>query len=81
MAYELISDTRPKAKKAHKCAWCGEEIPVGEIHRHEVSKYCGDFQNHRWHLECDEAAKKSFDESFDEEFELYGNERPNRNPS
>lgn len=52
MYYEAISDTSPKAKVNHQCIWCGEDIKIGEIHRRIVSKYMGDFQDHRFHSEC-----------------------------
>jgi len=49
---ELLSETRPKARKKHICIWCGEGIPVGLRHVHEVSRFEGDFQDHRFHEEC-----------------------------
>lgn len=75
MGYELINESFPRAKKAYMCVWCGEVIKIGKEHRHEVSKYEGNFQDHRWHLECDNAAKDQFADG-DTEFELYSNERP-----
>lgn len=29
MSYTLLSQTRPKARKAHRCIWCGQEITKG----------------------------------------------------
>jgi hypothetical protein len=74
MNYQLIMESFPRSRKAHKCIWCGESIPVGEKYRHEISKYCG-LQNHHWHLECTAASMEYF-ASGEEEFEAYENERP-----
>ena len=64
------------AKKLHKCIWCGEAIPAGMKYRHEFSKYCGDVQNHKFHLECYTSMQKYIDAEEDGEFEPYMNERP-----
>lgn len=68
MDYQLISETKPKARKEYACVWCVEKIKKGEIHVHETSTYCGDFQDHRWHPECKEAAARYFTESHESEF-------------
>lgn len=68
MGYELISETRPKARKEYPCIWCVEKILKGELHIREVSKYDGGLQDHRWHPECRDAASKYFHESGEEEF-------------
>lgn len=60
MSYQLLSKTEPKARKNHKCIWCGELIEVGLVHVHESSKFEGDFQDHRWHPECWTAAGEFF---------------------
>lgn len=69
MSYQLICETKPKARKEYPCIWCVEKIQKGEVHIHEISKYCGDLQDHRWHPECRLAATKFFHESKEEEFE------------
>ena len=68
MSYELLSETTPKARKDYSCIWCGEPIPKGEFHVHEVSKYDGDFQDHRWHPECIKASKEYFSADGEEFF-------------
>jgi hypothetical protein len=68
MSYVLISETRPKAKKQYDCIWCVEKIEAGETHIHEVSKYDRQFQDHRWHPECHEAAMDYFHKYGEEEF-------------
>lgn len=74
MSYTLIRESFPVARKPHKCIWCGQGIPVGELHRHEVSRY-DELQNFRWHLECDRDAAAWFG-SGEEEFLPYSNDRP-----
>ena len=59
MSYQLIRESFPVAQKPHRCIWCGQGIPIGEKHRHEVSTFDG-FQDHRWHLECDAEAADCF---------------------
>ena len=73
--YEIISETRPKARKQYNCIWCPEKIQKGEVHFHEVSKYDGEFQDHRWHLECEKAAQAWFRESRETEFEPHACKR------
>lgn len=75
--FVLLSETFPAARKAHTCIWCGEPIPVAEKHRHERSKFDGEFQDHRWHLECDAAAVEYF-RSDGPEFAPHDNERPEK---
>jgi hypothetical protein len=67
--YELISETEPVARKDYYCIWCPEKILRGETHCHEVSKYDGDFQDHRWHLECKKAADTYFRRYGESEFQ------------
>jgi hypothetical protein len=69
MSYELIAETRPKARKAYRCIWCVEPIGKGEVHVHEVSKFDGELQDHRWHPECQDAARTHFRETGEDEFQ------------
>ena len=78
MSYTLLSQTEPKARKEHRCIWCGEKILVGEQHTHERSIYDGNFQNHRWHGECFKSSREQFSEWDDCEFEPHQNERGQR---
>lgn len=60
MSYQLLNITKPKARKSYKCIWCDEPILSGEVHVHEISKYDGNLQDHRWHNECNAAAQEFF---------------------
>ena len=75
MSYTLLSETKPKARKQHRCIWCGEKILIGETYRREKSVYDGSFQDHKWHLECDNVSADYFSNG-EEEFDPYDNERP-----
>lgn len=68
MSYQLLSETEPVARKEYHCIWCPEKILKGEKHVHESSKYDGDFQDHRWHLECKKASDSFFRKYGEEEF-------------
>ena len=75
MSYQLIRETFPVARKQRRCIWCGESILIGEKHRHEISKF-DELQDHRWHLECNEAAAAYFQAGDGPEFSAHENERP-----
>jgi len=75
MSYQLLSETNPVARKEYRCIWCPEKILKGEKHYHEVSKYDGDFQDHRWHEECKAAADLFFRKHGEEEFDPHSNKR------
>ncbi len=53
-----ISDTRPKAKIKHWCAWCGEDILPGEFYSRWVGVFQGDFNCTKLHAECRDASQK-----------------------
>jgi len=75
MSYERISETRPVGRKPHICIWCIELIEKGTRHVHEVSKYYGELQDHRWHLDCHAAMQASYDYGEDNEFDPHSHKR------
>ena len=77
MSYALMSESTPKARTTHCCIWCGESILKGETYRHERSVYDGHFQNHKWHLECVEAAGEYFKKE-GPDFDPYSFKRPTK---
>lgn len=77
MAYALLRDSWPVAKKQHRCIWCGEGVLAGEKYYREQSIYEGQMQNHAWHEECIEDARETLHNG-DDEFLPYSNERPER---
>jgi len=70
--WEHIRSWTPRAKKRHRCAWCGTWIEVGEKHRAWCGKMDGDFQQNRMHDECHAAFHRDLD-YIDEGFLLYEN--------
>lgn len=63
----------PKARKDHKCLWCGEMILKGEIHTQFKGLWQGDWQNWRMHNECIVPCGKDTD--YDEGIEEYVHKR------
>lgn len=74
MSYTLLSETRPIARKEHRCIWCGQAILKGEKYVAERSVFDGEMQNHHWHPECLTDARAT--EDCEWEFMPYSNERP-----
>ena len=76
MTYRLLSSDERKARKQHRCVWCGEKILKGEKYRHEKSVYDDQMQDQKMHMECVKAADAYFKETREEEFDPYEHERP-----
>ena len=55
---DIISSTKPKARKEHKCGWCGLTIGKGEKHESSVLKSEGEIYSWRNHFRCAEIAHK-----------------------
>jgi len=72
-----LSYTQPKARKIHKCVWCGEPILIGEQHHKWVGIFEGDFNNWRMHDECWDAADRERSEDYhsDGSFEPHEHKR------
>ena len=77
MSYHQFSMKDTKARKLHRCIWCGELILKGATYKRESSVFDGGFQDHAWHPECLEAQSKYYKENRQEEFDPHENERPN----
>jgi hypothetical protein len=76
MSWTLLSETRPIARKSHRCIWCGQGIAPGEQYLNVRGVYEGDMQNQHWHPECAQAQQQEGRETDDWEFESHSNERP-----
>ena len=50
MCREVEGPHEVKARKSHRCDWCGKRIEVGETYR--VAKYVSDGTVYAWH-ECE----------------------------
>jgi hypothetical protein len=72
MSWQCLSSADRKARKSHKCIWCGEAILPGEKYVDVTGIFEGDFQNNKFHPECSATQQGEDDESFC----AYENERP-----
>lgn len=68
--------THHAGTKDHRCEWCGETIPKGEVFAHYKGQWQGEWQNWRMHEECHESASLSDD--LQEGFMPFEGERPKR---
>lgn len=50
--------TYHSGRKEHRCIWCGEIIPKGEVFAHYRGISENEWQNWRMHKECLEATDK-----------------------
>jgi hypothetical protein len=41
--------------KPHRCSWCGEQIPVGELYTRWSGRYEGQMFTCKCHVECQKA--------------------------
>lgn len=76
MSYTLLSQTTPKARKEHRCIWCGETILKGKQYTAERSVFDGEMQNHHWHPECLEDCRLENSDECEYEFLPYEHVRP-----
>ncbi len=50
----VYNDRTVKARKAHKCYECGEQIPIGAEHRCVTGLWDGKWETYRWCAACHE---------------------------
>ena len=48
-----LRQSEQKARKQHKCVWCGEAIEIGETYSYWAGIFEGEFQTNKMHLECE----------------------------
>lgn len=51
----ILSERLPRARKAHRCDWCGGTIKRGEIYVSILQVDSGDFYTTHLHTECNAA--------------------------
>lgn len=76
MTYHLFSCDEHKARKQHRCIWCGEMVNSGERYFREKSVYDGSIQDFAWHPECKADQEQNLRDGGDEEFIAHSAERP-----
>lgn len=62
------------ARKPHRCTYCGERIEPGERYRYVTGTFEGRWYASKLHIECN----NELNESGEDEFTPYSNERPQR---
>lgn len=82
VSYRTISEESRKARKPHRCIWCGQTIEVGQRYTHRRGVFEGDLQTDDWHPECEKAAEEEMRaEGGYWEFSPYEGQRPAPNPA
>ena len=62
----ILSMGQPKARKAHECSWCPDDIKVGELYERWVGIWDGDPPaTMKMHKDCLRAANRA--EYYDDE--------------
>jgi hypothetical protein len=61
-----------KARKAHRCSYCGQAIERGERYHHQTGTWDGGWFDSKFHDEC----IADLSENGDGEFTPYSNDRP-----
>jgi hypothetical protein len=72
----LLNEARPKARKQHRCIWCGQPINKGDVYLFQAITWDGSIQNQHWHFECADAQQAEARETGEPEFMPHENERP-----
>ena len=58
----ILSDhPQRRARKVHRCWYCDQLIPIGEVHGYRTGVTDGDFWQMRHHPECDAWAVANWD--------------------
>lgn len=51
---QTVRHEHRKARKEHRCTWCGQKILAGEKYHFFVVIYEGEAQSNKFHPECEE---------------------------
>lgn len=55
MSFECIASEVLRARKRHRCTWCGQHIDIGEHYTRQRVIVDGDIGTQKMHAECLEA--------------------------
>ena len=78
MADYHSAPTNPKARKEHRCIYCGGPIVVAEQYVQQTGTYDGRPYRNRFHAECYEACGDECSDMGDWEFMPYSADYPER---
>lgn len=70
--------THPKARREHRCIYCGGPIPVGEQYVQQTGIFDGSPYRSRYHAECFETCVEECRSGGEWEFSPYDGEYPER---
>lgn len=70
--------TRPRARKEHRCIYCGGPIIVGEQYAQQTGFYDGAAYRNRFHEECYGDCADEYSDAGDCEFTPYSAPYPDR---
>lgn len=59
MYVELQSREVKSTRKAHRCEWCWQVIPIGSVAYYRAYYFDGDFASGHMHPECRDAMDRS----------------------
>lgn len=76
MGYQHLTTETRKARKPHRCIWCGQGIAAGDQYHHVRGVMDGDMQVDDWHPECRTTAADECGTDGEWEFTAWDNERP-----
>lgn len=71
MSWQILSSGHRTARKQHRCIWCGEAIEPKTRYAHTAGIFDGEFQDNKFHVECDDACARYFRDYNDDYFEPY----------
>lgn len=52
MSDAILATEHPKARKAHRCIWCGGSIAAGETYTRQQLVWEGTPQSNKYHADC-----------------------------
>lgn len=64
---ETLQESKPKARKDHRCSYCNGTITKGSIYNYSTHVYDGDMYTWKSHTRCQDTAValKMFDECYE----------------
>lgn len=69
----LLTHELRKARKPHRCIWCGHPIAIGDTYRYQTVVFECAVQSNKYHTDCFDSIDWR---DVDEGFMPYDNERP-----
>ena len=71
MSMDFYHHTYPKARKEHKCEYCGQKIEIAQKYSYETGKYDGDMFSRKLCLTCENILEEYCKSAGYEEFDWW----------